>query len=169
MSIAIVVLLIDTSLFHSFSGVTGVQVEELWSLDKEQFSRLSPIHGLIFLFKWVPDENPAGTIVNDSRANKMFFAKQVRLKTQKALTLSGVFIGKKASIPSYKCCLQVISNACATQAILSVLLNAEQKEMRLGSTLGDFKEFVSAFDAPMKGLALSNSEEIRTVHNSFSR
>ena len=65
--------------------------------------------------------------------------------------------------------MQVISNACATQAILSVLLNAEQKEMSLGSTLGDFKEFVSAFDAPMKGLALSNSEEIRTVHNSFSR
>ena len=39
----------------------------------------------------------------------------------------------------------------------------------LGSTLSGFKEFTSSFDAGMKGLALSNSEEIRNVHNSFAR
>ena len=32
----------------------------------------------------------------------------------------------------------------------------------------DFKDFCASFDAVMKGLALSNSESIRTVHNSFS-
>lgn len=127
-----------TELISKF-GVTGVQVEELWSLDKDQFEKLKPVHGLIFLFKWVPDENPQGTVVKDSRADKMFFAKQV------------------------------INNACATQAILSVLLNADHPEIELGQTLSSFKEFCSSFDSTMKGLTLSNSDEIRTVHNSFSR
>ncbi len=64
----------------------------------------------------------------------------------------------------------MIQNACATQAILSVLLNSELKEdWSLGDTLTSFRDFVSSFDAGMKGLALSNSEEIRSVHNSFAR
>lgn len=61
----------------SFPGVTGVQVEELYSLGKDQFESLKPVHGLIFLFKWVKDDSPAGDVVKDSRAEKMFFAKQV--------------------------------------------------------------------------------------------
>lgn len=127
-----------TELIQKF-GVSGVQVEELWSLDKDHFEKLKPVHGLIFLFKWVPDENPQGTVVRDSRADDMFFAKQV------------------------------INNACATQAILSVLLNVNHDEMSLGPILSSFKEFCSSFDSTMKGLTLSNSDEIRTVHNSFSR
>ena len=38
-----------------------------------------PVHGLIFLFKWVPDKEPEGSIVKDSRLEKIFFAKQVWL------------------------------------------------------------------------------------------
>merc|ERR1712117_958397 len=83
-----------TELIQKF-GCTGMQVEELWSLDESQFGDLKPVHGLVFLFKWVPDENPQGTVVLDDRANQMFFARQV------------------------------IQNACATQAILSVLLHNE--------------------------------------------
>ena len=37
-----------------------------------------PVHGLIFLFKWVPDTESDGTVVQDSRLEKIFFAKQVR-------------------------------------------------------------------------------------------
>ena len=60
------------------SGVRGVQVEEVYSLDKEQLKSLKPVHGLIFLFKWVADDSPpAGSVVLDSRADAMFFAKQV--------------------------------------------------------------------------------------------
>jgi ubiquitin carboxyl-terminal hydrolase L5 len=57
---------------------------------------------------------------------------------------------------------QVINNACATQAILSVLLNVSHPEVELGSTMTSFKDFVSSFDSTMKGLALSNSDEIRS-------
>jgi len=127
-----------TELIHKF-GVTGVQVEELWSLDKEQFTDLKPVFGLVFLFKWTADEEPAGSLVQDSRLDKIFFAKQV------------------------------INNACATQAILSVLMNIDDPAVVLGSTLQDFKEFCGSFDAGMKGLTLSNSDQIRSVHNSFAR
>lgn len=94
---------------------------------------------MIFLFKWVKDDEPAGTVVQDNRLDKIFFAKQV------------------------------IQNACATQAILSVLLNVDHADIKLGETLGDFKEFTQSFDAHNKGLAMSNAAQIRTVHNSFAR
>lgn len=98
------------------------------------------MHGLIFLFKWVQDDEPAGPVVTDDRLDNIFFAKQV------------------------------INNACATQAILSILFNIQdQANMELGSTLGDFKTFCASFDPYLKGLTLSNSAPIRTVHNSFAR
>lgn len=37
----------------------------------------SPVYGLIFLFKWMPDDQPAGSLVQDSRLETIFFAKQV--------------------------------------------------------------------------------------------
>lgn len=91
------------------------------------------------MFKWIKEDEPSGSIVIDSRLEKIFFAKQV------------------------------IENACATQAILSVLLNCRHPDLKLGTTLSEFRDFCQNFDANMKGLTLSNSEVIRTVHNSFAR
>uniref|UniRef100_A0A8C2ZYQ5 Ubiquitin carboxyl-terminal hydrolase n=1 Tax=Cyclopterus lumpus TaxID=8103 RepID=A0A8C2ZYQ5_CYCLU len=127
-----------TELIKGF-GCKGAQVEEIWSMEPENFDNLKPVHGLIFLFKWQPGEEPAGSIVQDSRLDQIFFAKQV------------------------------INNACATQAIVSVLLNCTHSDMLVGDTLTEFREFSQSFDAAMKGLALSNSEVIRQVHNSFAR
>ncbi|CAG9462633.1 unnamed protein product [Pedinophyceae sp. YPF-701] len=66
---------------------------------------------------------------------------------------------------------QVVDNACATQALLSVLLNRPELEKmkQLGALLTNFKSFVSDLPADMKGLAIGNSEEIRRAHNSFAR
>lgn len=98
------------------------------------------MHGLIFLFKWTKDTaDPSGSIVQDSRLDKIFFAKQV------------------------------IENACATQAIFSVLLNCRHPDVKIGSTLTELKDFCQGFDANMKGLAISNSQVISSVHNSFAR
>lgn len=87
-----------TELIKEF-GCEGAQVEEIWSLDAENFQNLEPIHGLIFLFKWVADEDASGSVVQDNRLEQIFFAKQV------------------------------INNACATQAILSILLNLNHPGM----------------------------------------
>jgi len=127
-----------TELIRGF-GVTGAQVEELYTLDQDSFNQLKPIHGLIFLFKWIGNTEIDGEFVKDSRTEEICFVKQV------------------------------IENACATQAILSVLLNCEHNDVDIGTNLKDFKSFVSCFDPDTKGLALSNSDVIRQVHNSFSR
>ncbi|UYV82619.1 UCHL5 [Cordylochernes scorpioides] len=100
-------------------------------LDAENFERLKPVHGLIFLFKWFPGDEPSGSLVNDNRLDNIFFAKQV------------------------------IKNACATQAIVSVLLNCSHEDVKLGESLQTFKEFSQSFDATMKGLTLSNSDIIK--------
>lgn len=47
-----------------------------------------PVHGLIFLFKYVQDDEPAGTVVRDSRLEKIFFAKQVIMPTENNLKRS---------------------------------------------------------------------------------
>ncbi|CAA9988195.1 deubiquinating/deneddylating enzyme, putative [Plasmodium knowlesi strain H] len=59
---------------------------------------------------------------------------------------------------------QVIPNACATQAILSIVLN---KEVELNEEIKNIKSFSNSFDSSMKGLTLSNCNFLRNIHNSY--
>jgi len=118
-------------------GVTGVQVEEIFSLEDESFVDMRPVFGLIFLFKY----------------------------TEKSATTAG----KVVANPDIFFAKQVINNACATQAILAVLMNLQNPDVNLGENLTQLKAFTKDFEPQMKGLAFSNSDVIRDVHNSFSR
>lgn len=126
-------------------GVSGVQFEELISLDESLLRELSPTYGVIFLFKYPTKESSDADGTYDfAAAESLFFAKQT------------------------------IQNACGTQALLSVLLNIntqaqEGEGIKLGKELEEFKEFTQQFPAEFRGEALSNSERIRDVHNSFAK
>eukprot|EP00814_Leptocylindrus_danicus_P020673 CAMPEP_0116018488 /NCGR_PEP_ID=MMETSP0321-20121206/8678_1 /TAXON_ID=163516 /ORGANISM="Leptocylindrus danicus var. danicus, Strain B650" /LENGTH=330 /DNA_ID=CAMNT_0003488891 /DNA_START=318 /DNA_END=1310 /DNA_ORIENTATION=+ len=129
-----------TSLIESF-GVEGVEMEELWSLDDAALATIvnTPVHGLVFLFKWVQQMEATDTrpvCTPEETPETLFFAKQV------------------------------ITNACATQALLSMVLNADVKT---GDMLSNFKSFTLAFDPEMRGEAIGNAQEIRDAHNSFGR
>ena len=130
-------------------------MEELWDLSNlESLNRRFHLHGLIFLFKYRTDIDATSALAveNVDAPESFFFASQV------------------------------ITNACATQAILGVLLNVEtfgndvegeggegEREQTIGETLEELKQFTADFPPELKGLALSNSEKIRAAHNAFAR
>nr|CAQ53274.1 CG1950-PA [Drosophila simulans] len=117
-------------------GCTGAQVEEIWSMNADAFRHLEPIHGLIFLFKWM-DNKPAGRVVTDR--SDIFFARQV------------------------------VTNACATQALICLLLNLQHEDIDLGPILSELKIFCQDLCPDCRGQCLAKEERIRKVHNSFAR
>ncbi|KAJ5131339.1 26S proteasome-associated ubiquitin Carboxy-terminal hydrolase [Penicillium bovifimosum] len=141
-----------TSLIETL-GVKDTQFEELISLDADTIRSLGHVYGVIFLFKWTREASGAraeapldGTYDQTATDNNVFFA------------------------------AQTIQNACGTQAILSVILNHDTETptspnpaIPLGPELQAFKDFTTGFPAELRGEALSNSEAIRTAHNSFAR
>jgi len=120
----------------------------------------SPVYGVIFLFKY-PTNDPSAKSADPDRPLDGSF--------DYAAAENTFFAG------------QVIQNACGTQAILSVLLNKTSpssseptdhqtpETIDIGPALTEFKEFTAAFPSDIRGEALSNSELIRTVHNSFAK
>mmetsp|Transcript_13866 Transcript_13866/g.32935 ORF Transcript_13866/g.32935 Transcript_13866/m.32935 type:complete len:363 (-) Transcript_13866:243-1331(-) len=131
----------DPGVFTQLSqdlGIRGTQVEEIVTMDDSEFASLAPIYGFIFLFKWTQEMAKMHTSsATCVEHHNLYFAKQV------------------------------INNACGTQALLNIMMNAEG--IQLGDELSNFKAFTSDFPADLKGEAMSNSDMIRTSHNSFAR
>ncbi|KAI5458421.1 ubiquitin carboxyl-terminal hydrolase [Mariannaea sp. PMI_226] len=132
-----------TSLIENL-GVKDVQFEELLTLDPSELLTLQPVYGVIFLFKYPTDQpyatpdGPRDGSFDNDASENIFFA------------------------------AQTIQNACATQALLSVLLN-KTADVDIGEELRDFREFTMVLPPEFRGEALSNSDLIRGVHNSFAR
>ena len=62
---------------------------------------------------------------------------------------------------------QVVTNACGTQALLSVVLNVPGLE--LSPELQEFRDFAMALDPESRGQVLGQSDMIRRHHNSFAK
>lgn len=62
---------------------------------------------------------------------------------------------------------QTTSNACATIALLNILLNT--KGVDLGPTLEQLKEFSMSLSPALRGYVVGNHDYLRKIHNSFSR
>ncbi|KAF5926131.1 hypothetical protein HPG69_011257 [Diceros bicornis minor] len=43
-------------------SLSHVAPKEIWSLGLENFEKLKPVHRFVFLFKWQPGEEPAGSV-----------------------------------------------------------------------------------------------------------
>ena len=62
----------------------------------------------------------------------------------------------------------MINDACATYALLSILLN-RAKDIEIGDELKNLKSFCMEMSNKDRGWAIGNSELIRISHNSFAR
>lgn len=123
-------------------GVEGVQVEEIYDLQKP-FE--GPIFGFIFLFRWIEERRARRKISHDEEIvhddqiiNSMFFAQQM------------------------------IPNSCATHALLSVLLNCKD-QLKLGSILSHLRHFTTGMSPEDKGYAIGNLQSLAKAHNSHAR
>eukprot|EP01147_Barroeca_monosierra_P005935 gene5935-7314_t len=119
-------------------GTKGVEVNEFFSLDPEEARQFDTVYGLIFLFDSAKERHRSGPQPIQHSVPDLFFARQM------------------------------INNACGTQAILNILLNAPE-EVELGPMLQNFKSFAMMLDPESRGIAMTNSDELRIAHNSFSR
>lgn len=127
-------------------GVQGVQIDELLLIDADSLRSLGSVYGVIFLFKY-------GSLDRQyAQENKLFDGEY------DSTLSSSLFFAQ-----------QTIHNACATQAVLNILLNqSPANPIILGDNLTDFKLFVTGFDPALVGDTIGNNELIRQVHNSFS-
>ncbi|ESO94413.1 hypothetical protein LOTGIDRAFT_175432 [Lottia gigantea] len=130
-----------TLLLEDF-GVNGVQVEEIYDLQK---SIEGPVYGFIFLFRWIEE----------------------RRSRRKTSTEVDSFVKEEEIVNSIFFAQQIIPNSCATHALLSVLLNSNK--VSLGENLNALKEFSHKMNPEDKGLAIGNIPALARAHNSHAR
>ena len=125
-------------------GVRGVRVEEVYDIS----TRLSgkQVYGFVFLFRWE----------GDRRARK------------KSLATYDTFVTEEEVVNRIFFANQVVTNSCATHALLSVLLNCP-RSLQLGSLLTEFKSFTAGMCPEDKGLAIGNVAELARAHNKHAK
>lgn len=129
-----------TLLLEDF-GVKGVQVEEIYDLQKPIES---PVYGFIFLFRWIEERRSRRKVVDQTET----FVKDEEV-------VNNIFFAQ-----------QMVPNSCATHALLSVLLNCSN--IHLGDTLSRLKVHTSGMCPENKGWAIGNTPELACAHNSHA-
>ncbi|PIL34313.1 hypothetical protein GSI_03088 [Ganoderma sinense ZZ0214-1] len=122
-------------------GVAGLEVTELYSVEAFATDHINP-YGLIFCYLCEADTSAKPEFspeddLDDPDARSIWFANQLS------------------------------DDACASQAILNVLLNC--RDVDLGPELKEFAADTEKMSPVMRGLAISNSFHIREAQNSLAR
>ncbi|XP_057660621.1 ubiquitin carboxyl-terminal hydrolase calypso isoform X1 [Diorhabda carinulata] len=129
-----------TLLLEDF-GVKGVQVEEIYDLNKPLDS---PVYGFIFLFRWVEERRSRRKVVEQNET----FVKDEDI-------VNNIFFAQ-----------QMVPNSCATHALISILLNCPN--IHLGETLARLKAHTQGMSPDNKGWAIGNTPELACAHNSHA-
>ncbi|KAK8030928.1 hypothetical protein PG990_000662 [Apiospora arundinis] len=126
------------AMLQSF-GAPSFQIRELWGLDPEALAFLPrPVHGLIFLYQYNEEDE------DEDMAEKREDCPE------------GLWFGN-----------QTTANACATVAIMNILMNAS--DPGFGSELTEFKAATASLPPPHRGHMLDTNDFIRGIHNSSAR
>ncbi|KAK8136432.1 hypothetical protein PG984_004372 [Apiospora sp. TS-2023a] len=126
------------AMLQSF-GAPSFQIRELWGLDPEALAFLPrPVHGLIFLYQYNEDDE------DEDMAEK------------REECPDGLWFGN-----------QTTTNACATVAIMNILMNAA--DPGFGPELTEFKAATANLPPPHRGHMLDTNDFIRGIHNSAAR
>ncbi|KAK9709014.1 Ubiquitin carboxyl-terminal hydrolase, family 1 [Popillia japonica] len=129
-----------TLLLEDF-GVKGVQVEEIYDLNKPLDS---PVYGFIFLFRWIEE----------------------RRSRRKVVEQTEVFVKDEEIVNNIFFAQQMVPNSCATHALISILLNCPN--IHLGDTLSRLKAHTHGMSPDNKGWAIGNTPELACAHNSHA-
>ncbi|KAK8038016.1 Ubiquitin carboxyl-terminal hydrolase isozyme L5 [Apiospora phragmitis] len=126
------------AMLQSF-GAPSFQIRELWGLDPEALAFLPrPVHGLIFLYQYNEEDE------DEDMAEKREDCPE------------GLWFGN-----------QTTANACATVAIMNILMNAS--DPGFGPELTEFKAATADLPPPHRGQMLDKNDFIRGIHNSTAR
>lgn len=117
-------------------GIEEARVEEVFTLDLlDENKDNTDIHGLIFISGYVEEALPVGFDRPDPLASDIVFT------------------------------AQIVTNVCATLALLAVLLNAN---INKGPILSSFLEFTKDFSPIDRGMCLGSCQDIRSIHNAYA-
>lgn len=108
------------------------------------------IYGLIFLFQFDEDDDDEQEVICP---DNVWFANQVENPFEPDVSNTNKY--------------QVASNACATVALLNMVMNLD--EVELGDELRNFKDFTENMTPPDRGQVIANFDFVRSIHNSFAR
>ena len=125
-------------------GVRGVRVEEVYDVSRKLPG--SEVYGFVFLFRWE----------GDRRARK------------KSLATYDTFVTEEEVVNKIFFATQIVTNSCATHALLSVLLNCPPR-VQLGELLTRFKAFTAGMTPEDKGVAIGNVAELARAHNKHAK
>jgi ubiquitin carboxyl-terminal hydrolase L5 len=148
----------DSMIQQSLRLIPDLPLFDVASLDRCITDLLQiDCYGLIFLFEYDNAiQRQHGEMMMTDDANDMETSDDVSEAASK-----NIFFAQ-----------QITNNACATQAILSIIMNmipnGTVKPTDLGSMLSDFYGFTQELPPYYKGMAITSSTQIRNAHNSFT-